>query len=85
MPADGSGPPQRIMEAEYPVWPSSWSPDGRVIAMHGESPTGRHIWMLPADGSGAAELFREHAAYPAFSPDGRWVAFAAAHLRVCAI
>ena len=85
--SDGSGPPQQIYEFKTGS-PVAWSftPDGRRLAFHqaGQG-TGRDIWTLPLDTTdpdhpkaGAPELFLAttgNDVEPAFSPDGRWLAY----------
>ena len=62
--------------------PTSWSPDGTVLAFYVDHPeTGRDIWIVPVapDGTpGTPEAFlvtpfQERGA--TFSPDGQWLAF----------
>ena len=60
--------------------PNHWSPDGRYIAMHkvGEQEATADIWALPLDDNEdpfpiAQTHFND--VYPAFSPDGRWIAY----------
>lgn len=36
---------------------------------------GAEIWMLPAAGNRPAYLYLKQSEYPAFSPDGRWLAY----------
>ena len=73
-------------------WPDSWSPDGNTLAFRMESNAGNgpndssnemDIWTLPFDGGvpGEPEVFsaRTHPFNEdgaAFSPDGRWLAYA---------
>jgi serine/threonine-protein kinase len=86
--ADGSAQPERILEGKNALpWPMSFSPDGRRLAFTqvGEG-SGRDIWILPLDNSnpdhpkpGKPELFLRTPRSdmePAFSPDGRWLAYA---------
>jgi Tol biopolymer transport system component len=62
--------------------PDGWSPDGRWITLQRLDAVGKqNIWLLPASGDGKAELYvqgpaRELNGNP--SPDGRWLAYAAA-------
>jgi eukaryotic-like serine/threonine-protein kinase len=55
--ADGSGGLERLFTGEYLQAPTSWSPDGQLLAFHEVNPaTGRDIWVLrmsdPSSGSG---------------------------------
>ena len=73
MPADGSEGPQLLAESEKSQRVADWSSDG-VLAFLQED----DIWTLPMDGDGVPEPFREtdfQEAWPAFSPDGRWLAY----------
>jgi serine/threonine-protein kinase len=84
--ADGAGEAQRLLESKNELRPYSFSPGGKRLAfaeLNGE--TGYDIWTLPLDSSdpehpkpGKPELFLRTAANeyePAFSPDGRWIAY----------
>jgi serine/threonine-protein kinase len=84
--ADGSGGLERLNTSEYLQVPTSWSPDGQLLAFHEVSPTTqRDIWVLrlgdASAGSGQVSKaqpflrtpFNESA--PRFSPDGRWLAY----------
>jgi serine/threonine protein kinase/Tol biopolymer transport system component len=74
--ADGSGGPEVLSGPGG--YPSSWSPDGKVLAVDNNTPsTGRDILMLRL-GDRKEDLFlgtpfNEGAAQ--FSPDGRWLAY----------
>ena len=73
---DGSAGPEVL--AGSTGSPSSWSPDGRQLAISKED----DIWMASIDGDRAslAPLTRTPEAqerWPEFSPDGRWLAYAA--------
>jgi eukaryotic-like serine/threonine-protein kinase len=65
------------------VWPrhvhlTSWSPDGRYLAFYDYTPTnGNDVWVI-AVASKDSQLISggpKSEASPAFSPDGRWVAY----------
>ena len=72
--SDGSAPPELL--AEEAAYPSSWSPDGRELAVVDDSPA-----ISALDLTVQPPLLRPLAAtpnpgWPAFSPDGHWLAFA---------
>ena len=82
--ADGSGTVEPLLDrqpreftASSSQFPTSWSPDGRVLAFVNESSgTGSDIWLFPNGGPARpflVTIFRESAAM--FSPDGRWLAY----------
>jgi Tol biopolymer transport system component len=60
-----------------------FSPDGKWIAFQADRPTGRELWLVPTEGGAPRQLSREQKfsyyafARPAWSPDGREIAFAA--------
>jgi Tol biopolymer transport system component len=85
--SDGSGPPEKLYSAREPLAISSVSPDGRRVAFSQQDPTTQmDLWTLPLDLSdpdhpkpGKPEPFLREPAdqiQPAFSPDGRWIAYA---------
>jgi serine/threonine protein kinase/Tol biopolymer transport system component len=84
--SDGTGDEEALTPETVPnAYPSSWSPDGKVLAFYRFSETGAccEIWTLTIDekgkpeepqpflGAGAGKSFTG----AAFSPDGRWVAY----------
>jgi predicted Ser/Thr protein kinase len=86
--SDGSGQPQQLYDVKSATAiPGSFSPDGRYLAFQqgrGDD-TGRDLWTLPLDTTdpdrpkaGKPELFlttKGSEVEPAFSPDGRWLAY----------
>ncbi len=79
-PADPAGTVVRLTASDNRQIPFSWSPDGRFLAFVEIHPETSHdIWMLPMDGEGVPEPYATTSFaedYPAFSPDGRWIAYA---------
>ena len=73
--ADGSGSPQQITERTgLGQMPTSWSPDGHVVAFSGSGA----IRMVPMEGEGKPQVFilsTNGETWPKFSPDGQWVAY----------
>jgi serine/threonine protein kinase/WD40 repeat protein len=85
--SDASSMPERLTTSEYASYPYSFSPDGKRLAYAEATPeAGTDIWTLPLEGSESdhptaakPEPFLRTAASerdPAFSPDGRWMAYA---------
>jgi Tol biopolymer transport system component len=84
MRGDGSGEAERLTDFRTLLNPAAVSPNGKSLAVlrAAEAPaSGGAIWMAPIEGEashprlGKAELFTSSAIFPAFSPDGRWVAY----------
>jgi serine/threonine-protein kinase len=84
--ADGAGEPLEVFSAHTNIVPWSFSPDGKRLAYWDTPPeTRQDLWMLPIDWSdpdqpkaGKPEVFLKtpaNEAAPAFSPDGRWIAY----------
>jgi tRNA A-37 threonylcarbamoyl transferase component Bud32 len=84
--SDGAGESQKLLEGKALVEPHSISPDGRRVAYQQRSDTNFDIWTMPLDVTdpdhpkpGMPEPFAQTTAnevQPAFSPDGRWMAYA---------
>jgi Tol biopolymer transport system component len=84
--ADGAGNAQRLTENKNSQSVGSWRPDGKVLAFYQVNPsTSGDIMTLPIEGDeksgwkpGEPKPFVNSAfteAFPAFSPDGRWLAY----------
>ena len=75
--ADGSRPPERLLDGGNDRFPTSFSPDGRLLAFTEITPSsGGDLWVLPL--GGAPRLFLRtgfDAERARFSPDGRWLAY----------
>jgi serine/threonine-protein kinase len=83
---DGSSKPQKLFGERTPLQVFSISPDGRTLAfVRTGKDRGFEIWTLPLDlndpehpKSGKPEPFASESLSqvdPAFSPDGRWIAY----------
>ncbi len=76
---DGGAKAERLATSDHTQIPASWSPDGAVLAFDEyRVETGTDIWMLSLSGDHGPEPFlegRANEAWPAFSPNGRWVAY----------
>jgi Tol biopolymer transport system component len=77
--AGGSERELQVTDSPHPQYPTSWSPDGRVLLYYEIDPlTGSDIWAVPLDKPRSpVPLLRTPANEMAaqFSPDGRWVAY----------
>jgi eukaryotic-like serine/threonine-protein kinase len=80
--ADGSGKEQLLEQPVFEAianYPSSWSPDGRVLLFDHQDKSGKiSVWVLPFSGDRKPHAFVEtqfNAQMAKFSPDGRWVAY----------
>jgi Tol biopolymer transport system component len=76
--ADGSGGLEQLTTGEYNESPSSWSPDGQLLAFMETNPTtGQDIWVLRMSDRKAQPFLRTrfNESVPRFSPDGRWLSY----------
>jgi eukaryotic-like serine/threonine-protein kinase len=77
--ADGSGGLERLTTSDHVDIPSSWSPNGRMLAYSEVgAPDGYDIWVLRLSDRKAQPFLRTkfNEAAAQFSPDGNWVAYA---------
>jgi serine/threonine protein kinase/Tol biopolymer transport system component len=83
--ADGAGKPQLLIQSKKNQYPFSISPDGKQLAFAQLNQAGRwDLWTVPLETqhgemkAGSPEIFLQTSAntfHPAFSPDGRWIAY----------
>lgn len=69
---------QQLMRTDIPRWPTSWSPDGKILAYHEQSAsTGYDIGLLDVEQSSSRVWLNTpfDEARPMFSPDGKWIAY----------
>ena len=75
---DGLSPEVPLLQNEYDNYASSVSPDGEILAyVESNAETQGDIWLLGLR-EGDREVYRKtefHESSPAFSPDGRWLAY----------
>jgi Tol biopolymer transport system component len=85
-PADGSREAEVLYSSQYNMIPYSWSPDGKLLAFVQVRPKDEYdiwsseydIWSLALEGDREPELIvgtKSIDNFPAFSPDGRWIAY----------
>ena len=77
--SDGTGQREELTRGEYPRYPVSFSPDGKLMAFVEIHPSRqRDIWLMPLDGNHQPqELLATDAdeSDARFSPDGHWLAY----------
>jgi eukaryotic-like serine/threonine-protein kinase len=77
--ADGPGNAEQLTNSQYLTEPSSFSPDGTLLAFTEQHPVSRRdIWVLPMNGDRKPRVLIQTPAdesVPRFSPDGRWIAY----------
>lgn len=82
-----------LRRLEPVIFSAAWSPDGKILAVAcmplawvnrpgpGDEPMRSGIFLLPANGQGEPRLLFRNALTPAWSPDGRKLAFSREHPR----
>jgi serine/threonine-protein kinase len=77
--ADGTGNTEQLTNSQFLTEPTSFSPDGKILAFSEQNTvTRRDIWILALDGERkATPLIKTPAdeTVPRFSPDARWIAY----------
>jgi Tol biopolymer transport system component len=78
-PTDGSGAPERLVDAAAPQNVTSWSENGRWLLFEQSTQATRDdIWVLALDGGTTPHPLMNTAAserHGTLSPDGRWIAY----------
>jgi len=75
--ADGSDP-RPLVPGLVAVFTLEWSPDGGTLALgaHTTRRSGEHVYTVPANGGSPRKIVDEEILDgPAWSPDGRWLAY----------
>ncbi|MGH2566790.1 MAG: TolB family protein [Bacteroidota bacterium] len=79
VPADGSGPPEKLFEQEGNPYPGSWTPDDGMLAYVVMSKeTQEDVWVHSKTGEQQLRPVIQSPAMensPRISPDGRWIAY----------
>ncbi|MBL8189488.1 MAG: serine/threonine-protein kinase [Acidobacteria bacterium] len=77
--ASGIGQEELLLKADAPIFPDSWSADGRFLLYYRLDPkTRQDLWVLPLAGDRQPALFLQTPFTDTngrFSPDGRWIAY----------
>ena len=79
IPADRSGPPERLAALPIPIGRLAFSPDGRYLVLSGNDPKTKYdLYLVDLKGDRKPVLLEQSPAndvQPAVSPDGHWLAF----------
>lgn len=77
-PPDADSAAQPLLDSPWNQLPTSWSPDGRLLAFTEFHPmTGADVWVLDRDTRERRAIVRTlfDESHARFSPDGRWLAY----------
>jgi Tol biopolymer transport system component len=77
-PVDGSAPDEKIMSADWPIYTFSATGDGNLAIVSVSPKTLQDIRVMNVDRKGESTPFLEtpfREGGPAFSPDGKWIAY----------
>jgi serine/threonine-protein kinase len=78
-PLDGSAAEERLLASDRSTFPFSWTRDGVLAFVVVDPSTQQDLWVLRLDRRDKPAAFLETPfgeGAPAFSPDGRWIAYA---------
>jgi eukaryotic-like serine/threonine-protein kinase len=83
-PLDGSTPPKLLVTSMGSLFPNSWSPDGKLLAYTRQPTASGDLWDIWGVDTATAKATQivtlpGTKAEPAFSSDGRWLAFTLSH------
>ena len=73
-----TGTVEKLVAAKHPTYPTSWSPDGRLLAYQEENPeTGLDLWIHSIASNSQKVFLRTpyNESKAEFSPDGRFIAY----------
>ena len=77
--ADGAGHAERLATSDYTQLPTSWSPDGSVLAFQElRAETGADVFLVSFSGDREPKPFlngRANELWAEFSPNGEWIAY----------
>jgi serine/threonine-protein kinase len=81
VPADGGSEPSLFAEAQFRLYPASWAPDDRLVAVRVSAEGNRDLVSFAAPGAPAEVIVAsEHLETRAqVSPDGSWLAYVSDH------